>query len=153
MPLNLTWVDLAFSCPKGYPGQAKRHSLPLQVEAALKYLVVPLTFAHDCTSSCIHTERRRVAAAALLDPATPVRVYGSRRVPRTSFCCRVLAGPESAARLPVEHVTRGSRQPRGPESVSYRTAVGTVPYTGPDLTPRHRPIVLQWAPYLTRDLI
>ena len=27
----------------------KRHSLPFQVEAALKYLVVPLTFAHDWT--------------------------------------------------------------------------------------------------------
>ena len=49
VPLNLTWVDLAFSCTKSYPGQVKRHSLPFQVEAALKYLVVPLTFAHDCT--------------------------------------------------------------------------------------------------------
>ena len=49
MPLNLTWVDLVFSCTKGYPGQVKRHSLPFQLEAALKYLVVPLTFAHDCT--------------------------------------------------------------------------------------------------------
>ena len=49
MPLNLTWVDLAFSGTKGYPGQAKRHSLPFQEEAVLKYLVVPLTFALDCT--------------------------------------------------------------------------------------------------------
>ena len=49
MPLNLTWVDLVFSCTKGYPGQVKRHSLLFQLEAALKYLVVPLTFAHDCT--------------------------------------------------------------------------------------------------------
>ena len=49
--LNLTWVDLAFSCTKSYPGQVKRHSLPFQVEAALKYLVVQLTFAHDCTSN------------------------------------------------------------------------------------------------------
>ena len=49
MPLNLTWEDLAFSGTKGYPGQVKRRSLPFQVEAALKYLVVPLTFAHDCT--------------------------------------------------------------------------------------------------------
>ena len=33
------------------PGQArvKRHSLPFQVDAVLKYLVVPLTFALDCT--------------------------------------------------------------------------------------------------------
>ena len=45
-----TWVNLPFSCTKGYSGQVKRHSLPFQVEAALKYLVVPLTFAHDCTS-------------------------------------------------------------------------------------------------------
>ena len=51
MPLNLTWVNLAFSCTKGYPGQVKRDSLPSQVEAALKYLVVPLTFAHDFTSN------------------------------------------------------------------------------------------------------
>ena len=49
MPLNLTWVDLAFCGTKGYPGQVKRHSLPFQVEAVLKYLVVPLTFALDCT--------------------------------------------------------------------------------------------------------
>ena len=49
MPLNLTWVDLAFSFTKGYPGQVKRHSLPFQEEAVLKYLVVPLTFALDCT--------------------------------------------------------------------------------------------------------
>ena len=49
MPLDLTWVDLAFSCTKGYPGQVKRHSLPFQVEDALKDLVVTLTFAHDCT--------------------------------------------------------------------------------------------------------
>ena len=41
VPLNLTWVDLAFSCTKGYPGQVKRHSLPVQVEAVRKYLVVP----------------------------------------------------------------------------------------------------------------
>ena len=33
--LNPTWVDLAFSCTKGYPGQVKRHSLPFQVEAVL----------------------------------------------------------------------------------------------------------------------
>ena len=51
MPLNLTWVT--FSATKGgvHPGQVKRHNLPFQVEAALKYLVVPLTFAHDCTYS------------------------------------------------------------------------------------------------------
>ena len=49
MPLNLTWVDLAFSYTKGYPGQVKRHSLPFQEEAVLKYLVVPFTFALDCT--------------------------------------------------------------------------------------------------------
>ena len=49
MPLKLTWVDLAFSGTKGYPGQVKRHSLPFQEEAVLKYLVVPLTFALDCT--------------------------------------------------------------------------------------------------------
>ena len=49
MPLNLTWVDLAFSGTKGYPSQVKRHSLPFQEEAVLKYLVVPLTFALDCT--------------------------------------------------------------------------------------------------------
>ena len=42
-------VDLAFSGTKGYPGQVKRHSLPFQEEAVLKYLVVPLTFALDCT--------------------------------------------------------------------------------------------------------
>ena len=47
--VHLTSVDLTFSCTKGYPGQVKRNSLPFQVEAALKYLVVPLTFAHDCT--------------------------------------------------------------------------------------------------------
>ena len=47
--LNLTLVDLAFSCTKSYPGQVNRHSLPFQVEAVLKYLVVPLTFALDCT--------------------------------------------------------------------------------------------------------
>ena len=40
VPLNLTWVDLAFSCTKSYPGQVKWHSLPFQVEAVLKYLVV-----------------------------------------------------------------------------------------------------------------
>ena len=49
MLLNLTWVDLAFSDTKGYPGQVKRHSLPFQEEAVLKYLVVPLTFGLDCT--------------------------------------------------------------------------------------------------------
>ena len=49
MPLNLTWVDLAFRGTKGYPGQVERHSLPFQEEAVLKYLVVPLTFALDCT--------------------------------------------------------------------------------------------------------
>ena len=42
-------MDLAFSGTKGYPGQVKRHSLPFQEEAVLKYLVVPLTFALDCT--------------------------------------------------------------------------------------------------------
>ena len=42
-------MDLAFSSTKGYPGQVKRHSLPFQVEAALRYMVVPLTFAYDCT--------------------------------------------------------------------------------------------------------
>ena len=47
-PFNLTWVDLAFSGTKGYPGQVKRHSLPFQEEAVLKCLVVPLTFALDC---------------------------------------------------------------------------------------------------------
>ena len=41
-------VNLAFSCTKGYPGQVKRHSLLFQLEDALKYLVVPLSFAHDC---------------------------------------------------------------------------------------------------------
>ena len=45
----MIWVDLAFSGTKGYPGQVKRHSLPFQEEAVLKYLVVPLTFALDCT--------------------------------------------------------------------------------------------------------
>ena len=45
----MTWVDLAFSGTKAYPGQVKRHSLPFQEEAVLKYLVVPLTFALDCT--------------------------------------------------------------------------------------------------------
>ena len=53
MPLNLTWVDLAFIGTKGYPGQVKRHSLPFQEEAVLKYLVVPLTFALDCTFGII----------------------------------------------------------------------------------------------------
>ena len=49
VPLNQTW--LTFSATEGlvHPGQVKRHSLPFQVEAALKYLVVPLTFALDCT--------------------------------------------------------------------------------------------------------
>ena len=47
MPHNLVWIT--FSATEGHPGQVKRYSLPLQVEAALKYLVVPLTFAHDCT--------------------------------------------------------------------------------------------------------
>ena len=49
VPLNLTWVN--FSATKGHvhPGQVKRHNLPLTVEAVLKYLVVPFTFAHDCT--------------------------------------------------------------------------------------------------------
>ena len=42
-------MDLAFSGFKGYPGQVKWHSLPFQEEAVLKYLVVPLTFALDCT--------------------------------------------------------------------------------------------------------
>ena len=42
-------MDLAFSCTKGYPGQVKRHCLSFQVEAVLNYLVVPLTFAHNCT--------------------------------------------------------------------------------------------------------
>ena len=42
-------MNLAFNCTKGYPGLVRRRSLPFQVEAALKYLVVPLTFAHDCT--------------------------------------------------------------------------------------------------------
>ena len=53
MPLNLTWVDLAFIGTKGYPGQVKRHSLLFQEGAVLKYLVVPLTFALDCTFYCI----------------------------------------------------------------------------------------------------
>ena len=30
-------------------GKGKRHSLPFQEEAVLKYLVVALTFALDCT--------------------------------------------------------------------------------------------------------
>ena len=51
VPLNLTWVDLALSCTKGYPGQVNRQSLTFQVETALKYLAVPLTFVHDCTSA------------------------------------------------------------------------------------------------------
>ena len=51
--VRLVRVDLAFSCTKGYPGQVKRHGLPFQVEAALKYLVVPLAFAHDCSYSYI----------------------------------------------------------------------------------------------------
>ena len=42
-------MNLAYSCTIGYSGQVKRHSLPFQVEAALKYLVIQLTFAHDCT--------------------------------------------------------------------------------------------------------
>ena len=58
VPLNLTWVDLVFSCTKSYPGQVKRHSLKFQVEAALKYLVVPLTFAHDCTCIAWHFWRK-----------------------------------------------------------------------------------------------
>ena len=41
----MTWLDLAFRCTKCYPGQVKRHSLPFQEEAVLKFLVVPLTFA------------------------------------------------------------------------------------------------------------
>ena len=47
----LTWVT--FSATEGlvHPGQVKQHSLPFQVEAVLKYLVVPLTFALDCTMS------------------------------------------------------------------------------------------------------
>ena len=53
---------LAFSCTKDYPGQVKRHSLPFQVEAALKYLVVPLTFAHDC--KYIHTDKLLVLTLA-----------------------------------------------------------------------------------------
>ena len=46
-----TYMALAFTCIKGYPGQVKRNSLPFQVEATLKYLAVPLTVAHDCTSN------------------------------------------------------------------------------------------------------
>ena len=60
MPLKLTWVDLAFSGTKGYPGQVKRHSLPFQEEAVLKYLVVPLTFALDCTSRQEPKEKKLV---------------------------------------------------------------------------------------------
>ena len=60
VPLNLTWVDLAFSCTKGYPGRVKRHSLPFQVEAVLKCLVIPLTFAHDCTSKALGNGLSRV---------------------------------------------------------------------------------------------
>ena len=44
-------MDSAFSGAKGYPGQVKRHSLPFQEVAVLKYLVVPLTFDLDCTCS------------------------------------------------------------------------------------------------------
>ena len=47
-PFNLTWVTFSATEGKVHPGQVKRHILPFQVEAALKYLVVPLTFAHDC---------------------------------------------------------------------------------------------------------
>ena len=49
MPLNLTWVTFSAIEGEVHPGQIKRQLKPFQVEAALKYLVVPLTFAHDCT--------------------------------------------------------------------------------------------------------
>ena len=49
MPLNLTWVTLSATEGLVHPGQVKRHSLPFQAEAVLKYLMVPLTFALDCT--------------------------------------------------------------------------------------------------------
>ena len=60
MPLkpDLGGLQLPSVAPKGYPGQVKRHSLPSQVEASLKYLVEPLTFAHDCTYSCMSHEQK-----------------------------------------------------------------------------------------------
>ena len=72
MPLKLTWFDLAFSCTKGYPSQVKRHSLPFQVEAAPKYLVVPLTFTHNCTY--VHTHS--VLCSASSSPACRTALEG-----------------------------------------------------------------------------
>ena len=50
--LNLTWVDLAFSYTKSYPGEFKRHSLPFQVAVALKY-EIPGGITYFCPRLCI----------------------------------------------------------------------------------------------------
>ena len=62
----LTWVDLAFSCTKSYPSQVKRHSVPFQMEATLKYLVASLTFTHDCTIKHMSDSELRACYTQLL---------------------------------------------------------------------------------------
>ena len=100
MPLNLTWVDLASSCTKGYPGQAKRHSLPFQEEAqaVLKFLVVPLTFALDCTYHlCQPGVGAVLTSLPLTGPAETVAVAAAGGE-------GVMTGP---ARTPAEPATVG----------------------------------------------
>ena len=85
MPLNLTWVDLAFSCTKNYSGQVKRHSLTFQAEAALKYLVAPLNFVHDCTYLLVGNITQNAGKDAVL--FSPDRaVKGSSEIYLRMYC-------------------------------------------------------------------
>ena len=70
MPLNLTWVTFSATEGQVHPGQVKRHSLPFQVEAVVKYLVVPLTFALDCRSYIEYTGTGGLSMMAVIHTET-----------------------------------------------------------------------------------
>ena len=75
-------MDLDFSCTKSYPSQVKRHSLTFQVEAALKYLVVLLTFAHDCTYEWNRDEHVRTFKSTPTPDLWKARIWRiSNRIP------------------------------------------------------------------------
>ena len=83
LTFNLTWVDLAFHCIKGFRLPSTAH---IPDGSRLECLMVILTFAHDCTLSvlriCMHTVHRharisrcpdssRVGLACPAPPAAP----------------------------------------------------------------------------------
>ena len=59
VPLNLTWVDIAFSCTKSYPGQVKRHSLqqPSVTVSGGSCPEIPGGTTYFCPRQYIHTEQ------------------------------------------------------------------------------------------------